>query len=174
MSLEQIEGYALGDDDIAKMLPKTNIFTYPYLKHVKHIDEVFDNEGRAVMLYLTENDHTGHWVGLLRKKDHIEFFDPYGGKPDSELHWASGGLRKELGITQPYLTKLLRQSGLPVIYNKVEFQDKEEGVETCGRHTASRLLFSHLSLPEYYNMIKKSKLEADEFVAGLTFPLIHK
>lgn len=174
MSLEQIEGYALGDDDIAKMLPKTNIFTYPYLKQVKHIDEIFDNEGRAVMLYLTENDHTGHWVGLLRKPDHIEFFDPYGEKPDDELKWVSGGKREELGITQPYLTKLLRQSEVPVIYNKVPFQKEGDSIETCGRHTASRLLFSHLSLPEYYDMIKKSKLSADDFVAGLTFPLIRK
>lgn len=174
MSLEQIEGYALGDDDIAKMLPKTNIFTYPYLKQVKHIDEIFDNEGRAVMLYLTENDHTGHWVGLLRKPDHIEFFDPYGEKPDDELKWVSGGKREELGITQPYLTKLLRQSEVPVIYNKVPFQKEGDSIETCGRHTASRLLFSHLSLQEYYDMIKKSKLSADDFVAGLTFPLIRK
>jgi hypothetical protein len=174
MSLEQIEGYPLGNEDISKMLPNTNIFTYPYLKHVKHIDEVFDDDGRAVMLYLTEDATTGHWVGLLRKPDHIEFFDPYGGKPDSELHWASGGLRQKLGITQPFLTNLLRQSGLPVIYNKVDFQKKDDDVQTCGRHTASRLLFSHLSLPEYYNMIKKSKLTADEFVSGLTFPLIHK
>jgi len=174
MSLEQIEGYALGDDDIAKMLPKTNIFTYPYLKQVKHIDEVFDNEGRAVMLYLTENDHTGHWVGLLRKKDHIEFFDPYGEKPDDELKWVSGGKREELGIHQPYLTRLLRQSEVPVIYNKVPFQNESDSIETCGRHTASRLLFSHLSLPEYHDMIKKSKLNADDFVAGLTFPLIRK
>jgi len=174
MTLQQVEGYALGDDDIAKMLPNTHIFTYPYLKNVKNIDEVFDDDGRAVMLYLTENDHTGHWVGLLRKPDHIEFFDPYGEKPDNELQWASGGLRKELGINQPILTKLLRQSEVPVIYNKTPYQKEKDSIETCGRHTASRLLFSHLSLPQYHDMIKKSKLDADDFVAGLTYPLIHK
>ena len=174
MSLKQVEGYALGDDDLAKIIPNTHIFTYPYLKQVKHIDEIFDDEGRAIMLYLTEDEHTGHWVGLLRKDDHIEFFDPYGEKPDNELKWISGGMRKKLDEDQPLLSRLLRQSGLPVIYNKTKFQKENDEIETCGRHTATRLLFKDLTLPQYADMIKRSRMNADEFVSRLTYPLIQK
>ena len=173
--IDKLKSYSLSDGDIRKLLGSDiSIMTYPELKHMKHIDECFDSKGRCIILYLTESENSGHWTALIKRGSDIEFFDPYGEKPDDELKWVSGGKREELGITQPYLTKLLRQSEVPVIYNKVPFQDENDSIETCGRHTASRLLFSHLSLPEYYDMIKKSKLDADDFVAGLTFPLIRK
>ena len=173
-TLDDVEGYALGDDDIQKILPNTHIFTYPYLKKVKDIDEIFDDEGRAVMLYLTEDKATGHWTCLIRKPDHIEFFDPYGEKPDHELTWIGRGKRAELEEEKPYLTKLLREKGLPILYNKHKFQEENDDVSTCGRHCAVRLLFKDLSLPEYAHMIERSGMSPDQFVSQLTFQLIKK
>jgi hypothetical protein len=174
MDLHQVEGYALGDDDLAKIVPNTHIFTYPYLKSVKDIDEVFDDQGRALMLYLTEDKQTGHWVALIRKPDHIEFFDPYGERPDHELTWIGKGKRAELDEDKPLLSRLLREKGLPVIYNKHHFQEDNGDIATCGRHSATRLLFKDLSLPQYADMIKRSGLSPDEFVSRITFPLIKK
>jgi hypothetical protein len=173
-TLSEVKQYALGDDDLSRIVPKANIFTYPYLKNVKHIDEIFGDDGQAIMLYLTENEHTGHWVGLLRKNDHIEFFDPYGEKPDDELKWISRDKREELDQDKPLLSKLLRQSELPVVYNKVKFQKDGNNIETCGRHVATRLLHKDLSLPEYAEMIKGSGMSPDEYVSRTTFPIIKK
>lgn len=175
MNLQDVEGYALGDDDLQTILePDTHIFTYPYLKSVKDIDEVFDPYGRALMLYLTENKNTGHWVALIRHKDHIEFFDPYGERPDAELNWIGKGKRAELDQERPLLSKLLREKGLPVVFNKHKFQDEDADVATCGRHSVVRLLFKDLSLPDYAKMIKQSGMSPDEFVSRITFPLIKK
>ena len=173
-SLQQVEAYSLGDDDLATILPNSHIFLYPYLKKVKDIDEIFDDEGRALMLYLTEDKRTGHWVALCRYPDHIEFFDPYGERPDQELNWLGKGKRVELEEDKPLLSKLLREKGLPVVYNKHQFQKDGDDIATCGRHSAVRLLFKDLSLPQYAKMIQETGLAPDEFVSRITFPLIKK
>jgi len=174
-TLEQAEAYPLGDDDINKILePDTHIFTYPYLKQVKDIDEIFDPYGRAMMLYLTENANTGHWVCLIRRPDEIEFFDPYGEPVDKQLTWVGKGKRMELEQERPLLSKLLREKGLPVVYNKTKFQAKDDDVATCGRHCVIRLLFKDLPLPKYAEMIKKSGMTPDEFVTRKTYDLLGK
>ena len=53
------EGYALSDKDIQEMLGGTNIFRYPELSEMNSIEDAFDDKGRAMMLYLTENQNVG-------------------------------------------------------------------------------------------------------------------
>ena len=66
VDIDVLKDYSLSDDDFNKILePDTNIFTYPQLKNVRHIDEIFDRKGRAIMLYLTENTHSCHWISLI-------------------------------------------------------------------------------------------------------------
>jgi hypothetical protein len=173
-SLKEVKSYALGDDDLQKILPNSHIFTYPYLRQVKDIDEIFDDKGRALMLYLTEDHRTGHWVALSRYPDHIEFFDPYGQRPDTELNWIGKGKRMELDVDKPLLRNLLKAKGLPVVYSKHQFQKDGDDIATCGRHSAVRLLYKHLSLPQYRKMIQDTGLPPDEFVSRITFPLIKK
>jgi hypothetical protein len=174
-TLQEAKAYPLGDDDINKILePDTHIFTYPYLKQVKDIDEIFDPYGRAMMLYLTENSNTGHWVCLIRRPDEIEFFDPYGEGVDKQLSWVGKGKRMELEQERPLLSKLLREKGLPVVYNKTKFQKVDDDIATCGRHCVIRLLFKDLPLPKYAEMIKTSGMTPDEFVTRKTYDLLGK
>lgn len=173
--MEEVESYPLGDDDLRRIIPNSHIFTYPYLKSVKDIDEVFDDEGRAIMLYLTDDRRTGHWTCMIRRPDSIEFFDPYGEKPDKELLWnKSERKREELDQNKPLLSRLLRQKGLPVVYNKHKFQDEGADIATCGRHCAVRLLHKDISLPQYAKMIEGSGLNPDEFVSRATFSILKK
>ena len=174
-TLQEAEAYPLGDDDINKILePDTHIFTYPYLKQVKDIDEIFDPYGRAMMLYLTENKNTGHWVCLIRRPDEIEFFDPYGEPVDKQLTWVGKGKRTQLEQDRPLLSKLLREKGVDVVCNKTKFQLVDDDVATCGRHCVIRLLFKDLPLPKYAEMIKKSGMTPDEFVTRKTYDLLGK
>lgn len=174
-TLQEAKAYPLGDDDINKILePDTHIFTYPYLKQVKDIDEIFDPYGRAMMLYLTENETTGHWVCLIRRPHEIEFFDPYGERPDEQLTWNGKGKRMELEQDRPLLSKLLREKGLPVVYNKTKFQKVDDDIATCGRHCVIRLLFKDKSLPQYGKMIEQSGMSPDEFVTRTTYDLLGK
>lgn len=169
------ESYSLSDEDIQKVMGGVKLFKYPELNRMSHIDEAFDSKGRAMMLYLTEDANTGHWVCMIKHGNTIEYFDPYGGyKPDSERKWLSPEKLQALGQAEPTLSRLIHEGGYKVISNPYHFQKEGGDVNTCGRHCCSRLLFSHLPLKEYKNMITESKVPADEFVTLFISQLLRK
>lgn len=177
--LDKLRGYALGDDDIEKILGKDIfIFTYPYLDDVDSIDKVFDSQGRSIMLFLTENESTGHWIAMIKRGDTIEYFDPYGGAPDTDMKWLSYRTRQKLDEVEPKLTEMLRNSGYKVEYNLYPFQASKDHINTCGRWSAMRLYFKDLSLKQFYDMIKKEckkrKLSQDEFISLLSYQILGK
>jgi len=173
--LSDILDYPLSDADINAILePDTSIFIYRDLEKVRSIDDVFDRYGRAMMLYPTDSETTGHWVCMIKRDDgSIEFFDPYGKPVDSQLRWAGGMRRREeLGADEPLLTRLLK--GRKVIVNRHPYQKNGDDIATCGRHCVGRLLLKDLSLKQYNDVIKETGLPADEFVARLTYPILGK
>jgi hypothetical protein len=114
-------------------LEPSNIFTSKDLLNVNNIDNLLDRKGRGIMLYLTENDTTGHWIGLLRKGNTIEIFDPYGNKPNE---WEKK-LNSEKGLNPPngVLEKLIKGSGYKIKINNMKHQDiNNPNIATCGRH----------------------------------------
>ena len=177
--INKLREYALGDDDMEKILGKDLfIFVYPYLDDVKHIDEVFDEQGRSLMLFLTEDINTGHWICMIKKGDEINYFDPYGNKPDEDLKWLDDRKRDELDQETPKLTKLLKESGYKVFYNTYPFQKDGDNINTCGRWCALRLLYKDKTLKQFYDMIRKYmkeyKLNGDEVVSILTYRILGK
>lgn len=130
-----------------------------------------------MLLYLTENEHTGHWVCLLKLRDKpiIEYFDPYGGyKPDGEKKWLSKSEQHEFGQDTDHLTKLLKASPYDVKSNAVRFQKEVGDNNTCGRHCLTRLYLKHLDLPAYADLIESTGITPDDFVSGFTYNLIGK
>jgi hypothetical protein len=111
---------------------------------------------------------------MIRRKDGIEFFDPYGDAPEEQKDGLSRGRLESLDIDQPYLTKLLRASGKPVYYNTKAFQQDKASVATCGRHAICRLLYADKSLDDYNKAVQTSKLSPDDFVSGLTYNALKK
>ena len=167
------ESYSLSDFDIQKVLDGVSLFKYPELHKMSSIEEAFDKTGRAMMLYLTEDENTGHWVCMIKKGDTIEYFDPYGGyKPDGERKWIPKEKLEELGEAEPTLSRMLK--GYKVISNPHKYQKEEVGNNTCGRHCCCRLMFYHMSLPEYNKMITSSGMPADDFVTLLITQILHK
>jgi len=179
MDLEKAKLYALSDGDLETILGE-DIFicVYPYLNEVEHIDDVFDDKGRCMLLFNTINEDAGHWVCMTKKKDRIDFFDPYGLKPDEPMKWLTEEKRDELDMETKRLTQLLRQSGYKVYYNTFEFQN-EKNSNTCGRWCAVRLLYQSYSLDEFYQFIihYKNKYELEnieDVVIYLTYEIINK
>lgn len=179
MDLEKAKQYALSDGDIEDLLGK-DIFicVYPYLNEVEHIDEVFDSKGRCMLLFNTINEDAGHWVCMHKKKDRIDFFDPYGLKPDEPMKWLSEEKRDDLDMETKRLTQLLRSSGYKVYYNTFEFQNEKRS-NTCGRWCACRLLYKDYTLDQFYQMINhyKNKYKLDnieDVVIYLTYEIINK
>ena len=175
--MPEIESYSLSESDIQKMIPTLKIVPYTDLHNAQTIDDVLDEKGRLMLLYLTEDHNTGHWVCLLkyRNSNIIEYFDPYGNyKPDGESKWLSPKKLKELGQATKKLTQLLQESPYEVKSNAYPFQKDKLNINTCGRHCTTRLYFKHLRLPEYIKLVESTGLEPDKFVSAFTYNLIGK
>jgi hypothetical protein len=172
--LKEAKAYALSDSDLKQLTGRTNVFTYPTLNNVRNIDEVLKHEkggiGHAIILYLTDDEKTGHWIAIIKRGNTIELFDPYGNSPSTLNKDLKGGFQTEQRGT--LLEDLVRRSGYKLIHNSSKVQPVSPDIQTCGRHTAARVMFSHLSLPDYLRTIKSLAKEGgvtvDTFVTALT------
>jgi hypothetical protein len=173
--LGEVKSYPLSDGDIRKILGKDiKIMTYADLANIRNIRQAFDSKGRCILLYLTQSDTSGHWVCMLNKGDHIEYFDPYGEAPNSALKTITPEERQEYGEEQPYLTDLMKASGMPVYYNTHPFQKDKADVNTCGRHSVMRCLYAPYSLEKYKKVMDASGMTPDNFVSALTVQKLGK
>lgn len=174
---KDIKAYPLTESDMRKVIPTLGIKSYTDLMDADTIDDVLDEKGRLMLLYLTEDESTGHWVCLLKLRNEpiIEYFDPYGNyKPDGEKKWLSLAKQREFGEDTDKLTKLLKNSPYTVKSNAIAFQKEESDNNTCGRHCLCRLYLKHLDLPQYAELVESSGVPADDFVSGFTYNLIGK
>ena len=135
--------YPLSDGDIRAILgDDISILTYPELEEAQSIDQCFDRRGRCILLFPTVSPTSGHWCCLLRKKDRVEFFDPYGDPPESQLDDLPPSYLERLDQATPYLANLLKTSKVPVYFNTHAFQKLRGDVATCGRHCVVRCLYA--------------------------------
>jgi hypothetical protein len=184
---------ALGDDDIKIYLPDAKIIKYSELKKYSDVKELLPKNKSYLILLIESELNKGHWVCLMRykdknKKDVIEFFDSLAddGKPDSQLKWVDRKTNKLLGQGEQLLTKLLKKSDIPVIYNKFKFQsegNKKDGnnIYTCGKHCVYRilnLLQCNRDLEDYFKFMREIKNESkntyDEIVSHLLLEHLNK
>jgi hypothetical protein len=171
----KVRSYPLSDDDIRKLLgDDIAIHNYPDLEGMRSIDELFDRQGRAILLYPNSGPTSGHWVALINRGDRIEFFDPYGDAPDHQNDNLPTAYLAMLDADRPHLTRLLRESGKAVFYNRHAFQVENKNVATCGRHAVVRLLYAPYSLKRYKQIIDSSGLAPDDFVSGITYDRLRK
>lgn len=175
-TIAKIKQYPLGDDDIRRLLGNdVKIWNYPQLQDLDSAEELFDDKGRAILLFPNSSPTSGHWTCLINYPKIIEFFDPYGDAPDTaQKGGMSKGRLEMLDIEKPDLTRLLRATGKPVYYNHHQFQKESPNVATCGKHCVIRLLYAPYSLDKYDSIIKKSGLSADNFVSGIVYDKIKK
>lgn len=166
MALQQVKASPLSDSDLRELLGSgITIMTNRELPKVKSIGNIFDSEGRAILLYTPDSPTSGHWVCLMRRPDSIYFWDPYGDKPD---------IPEDLGGQPPVLTRLLQEADVPVFYNSHQYQSQHGDVATCGRWCAARLHYKDLSEKQFQNVIKKFKGSGDDFVSALAYSFIKK
>lgn len=178
--LTEVKEYALSNTDLQDIIGKTNIFTYPQLENIRSIDELF-KKGKngvetAIMLYLTESNNVGHWIGLIKKGDTVEMFDPYGNKPEKLNKEVGGAMNHKQDPT--LLRDKVKESGYKLIYNNKQHQPVSPDINTCGRHAVMRLMFGFLPLDEYNKKIKQiakdSGITVDDLATGLTHEIIGK
>lgn len=179
--IADIRAYALSNDDINEILdPDTKIFSYPKFCEMNHIDEAFDRLGRCVFLFLTESPTSGHWLCMFKRGGNtIEYFDSYGGKPDSQREWLSDEQLEMLGQEDCCLTNLLRASRYRVYYNTNPYQKDKKDYNTCGRWCVARLICKDMSNNDFYHLVQRQMKDRglkspDDWVAIFTYEMLGK
>lgn len=152
--IDKFKNIPLSDEDIMTLLEgKTNIVRYPDLHKYDTIDQLLQPYNSAVLLY-EDKPHSGHWCCVTKNKGGgkgplVEFFDPYGKFPDSQLDYIPKKYAKESHQNYPYLLHLLYDSPYRSSYNEFEFQEMKPKVKDCGRWCALRILFKDHTLDEF-------------------------
>ena len=115
----------------------------------KNLDELFNGTNHVIIFVSTVSINSGHWQLLLRNKNNLFFFDSYGHNFSKLLHDVFQ-MYGENAYNQTYqLGELLQGSELPVYMNTVQYQEKNQEIETCGYHCLC--CFSvFLSMPEEF------------------------
>ncbi len=162
--------YAMSDQDIKKVCPDCSILLYPQLKKFKNANDIFKKSNKVALLLLTTSPHSGHWLALMKKPDGIHYFDSYSNRIDYDLmKWLTPEERDKLKENEKYLTELLENSGQKIWYSQGhKYQSSGKEIATCGRHVATRLYNYNLSEKQYSDKIKKSGLNADNYVLEFT------
>jgi len=172
--INRLKRKALSDDEMFKALQgHTRIFLYRDIINMRDVNELFGPYDSVVLLYEKE-PKVGHWVGLVRNGDVIEFFDSYGIFPDLEKDYIDRRFIINSGQRFNKLASLLYDAwnlGYRVEYNNYHLQIMEDGVSTCGRHVISRIWHKDMNIDEYnkfINSFRKFGLNPDDVVSIIT------
>lgn len=100
--------YSLSNTDITNSLNgKCNIIMYEDLRNVDNIEDVLINDCCIILYQNTKNN--GHWVVLNKRYSDetpiFEFFDSYGGAPDSQLKYSDYNAEQGRPLLLPLLNK---------------------------------------------------------------------
>jgi hypothetical protein len=168
--LAQGQKISYSEEDMRRLCEgKVKVVPYSHAKNAHNLSEVLGSHRAAIVLYETEPSY-GHWCALFEVSPNmLEFFDPYGARPDSQLSMVPAGFRGQSGQDYPYLSDLIKDSAYKnVIYNDVKLQKTSPGTSTCGRWCALRVCFRNVPLKQFQRWFLHQKLAPDQYVTALT------
>ena len=155
--LETIETTPVSIGFLKKRLPKTvDVLAHQQLKG-KHRSNVFKGKTAVIVLVPKTGSKRGHYICLIPRPDHIEYFSSLGGSPESEF--------AKLGEPLNLFRELL---GKNFIYNRVKLQSGTYNVNTCGAWVLARAKLAHMKLREFTQLFRKISLQnSDDIVSML-------
>lgn len=107
---------------------------------------------------------------LLKRSDtSVEFFDPYGMRPDAELKFIPRPYREKTG-QWGRLVELIEADNCPytVYYNQQALQSDDPKIGTCGRWCALRARLSNFTLDDFQKMFLHQQQAPDWLVTAIT------
>jgi hypothetical protein len=160
--LKSLQKDSFSGRDILRILDgKTKIISYDMLSDMKNIDDLFGEFNSVCILYKTQPNY-GHWTCVLRHRNSVEFFDPYGYFIDDQFNY----IPEEHKLPK-YLSNLILNSGLNVEYNDEKLQG--DTTATCARHCCMRIAMKNIPIDNYCAMMKNFRgMKPDEIVAMMT------
>ena len=154
---------------------KAKIILYDNLTIDDNILSVIGPTNRAILLFPTESGSVnGHYLCLIYYKDikTLLHFDSYGLDVTEELRYSSSRHVKRNALG--YLYNKLRGYGYKVLFNTYKYQQMVNGVNTCGRHVATRLRFHYLNNNEYAKLLLNQSISPDYLVSIITLLKLDK
>lgn len=145
MTSSQRIAHSLTGSEMAELNPGVKIITYDELKHVTDIDELLHPAGKLIILHM-QGANYGHWVCVFVRDNTINYFCPYGLKPDSKKYTnIPDDVYVESGQIFSLLSELLIDSRYKkIMYNEVPYQELNDKVNSCGRWCTVRLWLSNI------------------------------
>ena len=141
--IEQIKETPVSLEFLRTKLPqRCAAVQYKHLK--KHRSEVFKANDAVVVLIPSKISDIGHFVVLLAKRNHIEYFSPLGGTPDSEM--------AKLGEPSVVIKELL---GKHYIVNRVALQGGDFHISDCAVWCLLRCYLRKLKLREFQKLFQR-------------------
>lgn len=164
--VEQHKNLALSDSDLLDLMKnQANVVTYKDIKKYGTIDSLLGPYNVCFILYEWKPSY-GHWTLLSRAGDLLEFFDPYGNFPDSQLALIPEPWKTESGQNVKRLSKLMIECNYDLSYNEYPFQKHHEDTKTCGRWCVVRALLKDLPLEDFKSLFLSK--DSDTFATILT------
>jgi hypothetical protein len=169
-------GTNITDGDIRRYFGdgvESKILKYSELANYATIDELLPKPRDFRIILIEDSYNKGHWVCILKYDKTVEYFNPYGIRPDAQKNMLGKVRNRLLGQDEDYLSKLMKASkGYKLIYNKARLQKLKEGINTCGRWIILRIITMKdmmMDLKAFIKMIDETKnatgLPADALVA---------
>lgn len=149
----------LSDSDIKRLLGgRVRVVVYSQLSNFNSLENLFGPYDCVVLLY-EKVPNNGHWTCLIKiPGGDVEFYDPYGGLPDSELQFMH--YSKSLGcLLSRLLINYHQRTGHDIWYNHGRQQKLARDVNSCGRHCVLRILFRWIPIDQYINMMKDKDVD---------------
>ena len=145
-----------------KLPPKCRAVEYKTLKN-KHRSEVFKDTEALIVLVPKKDSNVGHFITLVPKEHHIEYFSSLAGSPEQELN--------KLGQNSKILMKLL---GKNYIYNSKPLQSSKNSIEVCALWCLCRIKLHELTLSEFQTLFSRNVhlSNPDDLVSLMTFLLV--
>ena len=160
-SILKIINKALSDEDLRKILGSDlKILKYSDIDNYNDLDELLPNPVDYCIILYEEKLNSGHWVCLCKYNRIIEYFDPYGFRPDRPLKWIDMRKRRMLDQDSPDLSHLLSRE--QYIYNDTKYQKPDDFINTCGSHFCHRIFRlknDETTLEDYHQYMKSIKSE---------------
>ena len=158
--VNQLKHTPVSVGDLKQLIPpKTKVVKLKDLKG-KHRTQVFKGLRGIIVLLPSKVSKQGHYVTILPRRNHIEYWSSLGNSPAKEATL----LHNDEGIIKNLL-------GNHFIYNRTKLQSGDFKIKTCAMFCVARLFLSDLKLREFNSLFTKGLTanSPDDLISLMSF-----
>lgn len=144
--------------------------SYDQIQHYRSLKSLLHPYNFCILLFVWDDipSYNGHWIYLGKYKDKICIFDSLGKDDIDTVKQVPDDVARRTYQDHPYLSKLIVDSKMDLIYNPRQIQQSHSAV--CARYAcyAARNLNKYKSFDDFLKEWTDNKKENDEKILMLT------